>query len=76
MDYKELKDLHKRAKKIIASGLDWEEKYNLIFSDEISSKVKFDWNDPDMDYEDDVKAWMIGFDEHMRVQKIFAQQLD
>jgi hypothetical protein len=76
MNYKELKELHKRAKRIIASNLDWEVKYNLIFSDDMSMKVKFDWYDPDMDYEDDVMAWMDGFDRHMRVEKIIAQQID
>jgi hypothetical protein len=76
MDYKELKELHKKAKRIITSDLDWEIKYNMIFSEEMSDKVSFDWNDPDMDYEDDVKAWMNGFDEYMRVQKIMAQQID
>jgi hypothetical protein len=76
MDYKELKELHKRAKRIIASDLEWKQKYYLIFSEDISDKVKFDWCDPDMDYEDDVRAWMDGFDEHMRIQKIIAQQID
>lgn len=76
MNYKDLKELQKRAKRIIASDLDWEEKYNLIFSDDMSCKVKFEWYDPDMDYEDDVRAWMDGFDEYMRVQKIIAQQID
>jgi ATP:corrinoid adenosyltransferase len=73
MDYKELKELHKKAKKIVESDLDWDVKYRMIFSDEICRKVSFDWFDPDMDYEDDVRAWMSGFDEHMRVQKIIAQ---
>jgi ATP:corrinoid adenosyltransferase len=76
MDYKELKELYKRAKRIIASDLDWETKYNLIFSDDMSMKVKFDWFDPDMDYQDDVMAWIDGFDRHMRVEKIIAQQID
>jgi hypothetical protein len=76
MNYKELKELHKRAKRIIASDLDWDKKYDLIFSEDMSHKVEFDWCDPDMDYEDDVMAWMDGFDRHMRVEKIIAQQID
>lgn len=76
MDYKELKELHKKAKRIIASDLDWEVKYDMIFSEDISHKVKFDWYDPDMDYEDDVRAWMDGFNKYMTVQKIIAQQID
>ena len=75
MDYKELKELYKQAKRIITSDLDWDQKYNLIFSDDMSMKVKFDWCDPDMDYEDDVMAWMNGFDEHIRIQKIIEQQI-
>lgn len=76
MTYKELKELHKRAKRIIESDLEWDIKYNMIFSEDMSQKVDFDWFDPDMDYEDDVRAWMNGFDEHMRIQKIMAQQID
>lgn len=76
MDYLELKELHKRAKRIIASDLEWDEKYNLIFSVDMSCRVSFDWMDPDMDYQDDVIAWMDGFDRHMRVQKIITQQID
>ncbi len=76
MNYKELKELHKRAKRIITSDLDWDKKYDLIFSEDMSHKVEFDWCDPDMDYEDDVMAWMDGFDRHMRVEKIIAQQID
>ena len=76
MTYKELKELHKRAKRIIESDLEWEIKYNMIFSEDMSQKVDFDWFDPDMDYEDDVRVWMNGFDEHMRIQKIMAQQID
>jgi hypothetical protein len=76
MTYKELKDLHKKAKRIIESDLEWDIKYNMIFSEDMSQKVDFDWVDPDMDYEDDVRAWMSGFYEHMRIQKIIAQQIE
>jgi hypothetical protein len=76
MTYKELKDLHKKAKRIIESDLEWDIKYNMIFSEDMSQKVDFDWVDPDIDYEDDVRAWMSGFDEHMRIQKIIAQQIE
>ena len=51
MDYKELKELHKRAKRIIASDLDWDVKYDMIFSEDMSHKVDFEWYDPDMDSE-------------------------
>lgn len=65
MNYKELKDIHKKAKKIVSSNLSWEEKYNMIFSEEISYKTDFYWVDPDMDYEDDVMAYMDAFDNHI-----------
>jgi hypothetical protein len=70
MNYKELKDIHKKAKKIVSSNLTWEEKYNIIFSEEISYKTDFDWVDPDMDYEDDVMAYMNAFDDCMVECKI------
>ena len=70
MNYKELKELHKRAKRIIASDLDWDKKYDLIFSEDMSHKVEFDWCDPDMDYEDDVMAYMNAFDDCMVECKI------
>ena len=69
MDYRELKEIHKKAKKIVSSNLDWEVKYNLIFSDEIAGSTDFEWYDPDMDYQDDVMAYMDAFDEHMIVRK-------
>ncbi len=65
MNYRELKDVHKKAKKIVSSNLTWEEKYNIIFSEEISHNTDFYWDDPDMDYEDDVMAYMDAFDNHM-----------
>ena len=70
MKYSELKELHKKARKIVASNLSWEEKYNLIFSPEICGKTEFDWNDPDMDYEDDVMSYMDSFDAHLLHEQI------
>jgi len=73
MDYKEKKEIYKRAKKIYESNdLDWDQKYHLIFSDEISMKTKFEWYDPDMDYDDDVIAYMEAFKDHMKDAKIIA----
>ena len=50
------------AEKIINSEKPWDEKYNLIFSEEISKRFlaacpSFDHYDPDCSYEDDVWAW-------------------
>jgi hypothetical protein len=44
-------------------------KYDLIFSDEISKKLPFDWLDPDMDYEDDICAFMSAFEEYYMEQE-------
>lgn len=50
------------AEKIINSKKPWAEKFDLIFSDEISRQFlavcpHFYYNDPDSSYEDDVMAW-------------------
>lgn len=76
MDYAEKKRTYERAKRIVASDLEWNEKYDMIFSDEVSRKLKFDWCDPDSGYDDDVRAYMEGFDEYMRKQEIIATQID
>jgi hypothetical protein len=69
MSYNELVEIYSKAKKIVASDLSWSVKYDLIFSDEISKKVSFDWFDPDMDYEDDVCAFMCAFNEYFKEQE-------
>lgn len=51
------------AKAIRDSGADWETKYDLIFSDDISVAVRrtgvgFDYYDPDTSYEEDVRAFV------------------
>ncbi len=51
------------AKRIAHSDLSWEDKYSLIFSDEVAtiifdSGISFDWTDPDGSYEDDVRAFV------------------
>jgi hypothetical protein len=43
--------------------LDWQAAYELIFSADISTAIQatgftIEWCDPDMDYEDDVRAYM------------------
>jgi hypothetical protein len=70
MDYQEKLRIYNRAKIIVSSELKWDEKYDLIFSDEISNNFSFEWYDPDLDYEDDVLAYMRGFDEYMKKQEI------
>jgi phenylalanyl-tRNA synthetase beta subunit len=44
-------------------GLSWERKYDLIFSNEISSKIRsmtynIEYYDPDTSYEEDVNAYV------------------
>lgn len=66
-----LHDLHARASDIFNdNSLDWEEKYDQIFSEEISKRVfalvRLDYCDPDTTYQEDVTAFMKAFDEKMR----------
>jgi radical SAM superfamily enzyme YgiQ (UPF0313 family) len=70
--------IHERAKRIVSSDLSWKDKYNMIFSDDVSGKVihLFDYYDPDSDYDDDVIAFMNGFDEYMIKHNIIITQID
>lgn len=71
MKHSKLNKIYQRALNIFESDeLTWEEKYDLIFSDEISLKVKLNYYDPDMGYEDDIRAFMNAFEEHVRIQNI------
>jgi len=66
----ELIHIHKIATDIIEfESISWKEKFELIFSDAISAKVKLTWHDPDEDYKDDVMAFMRAFDEEMEQLK-------
>jgi hypothetical protein len=76
MKYEEKKEIYERAKRIIASDLEWDEKYDMIFSEEISRKFKLNYYDPDCGYEDDVMAFMNALDEYMRKQDIIKNQID
>lgn len=57
----QIKRIHKRATEIVESNLDWDDKYALIFSDDISSKVfklcHLEYYDPDTTYEEDTLAF-------------------
>ena len=65
----ELQRLYFKAESIIKSDMSWEEKYELIFSPEISQKVfeivRFDYYDPDTTYEEDVMAFYNAFKQHL-----------
>lgn len=76
MNYEEKKRIYERAKKIIASDLEWQEKYDMIFSEEISRKFSLNYYDPDTSYEEDVMAFMDALDEYMIKQDIISKQID
>lgn len=59
-------EIYFKAKEIYESDMTWEQKYDLIFSEEISSQVYFDYYDPDCGYEDDVIAFMGAFKEYIQ----------
>lgn len=53
-----------------SSTLSWEAKYNMIFSDHVSKRIfellPFDYYDPDMDYQDDVTAFVQALNAHVK----------
>lgn len=69
MNYEEKNKIYNRAKRIITSDLDWKEKYNMIFSEEISHKFSLNYYGPDTSYEEDVLAFMNALDEYMIKQR-------
>lgn len=75
LTYVEKVAIYERAKKIAACDLSWKEKYDMIFSKEISQKLDFDYYDPDSDYDDDVLAFMNAFHEYMTKQEIIKNQI-
>jgi hypothetical protein len=76
MNHKEKLEIYERAQRIVKSDLEWDEKYDMIFSTEVSQRFDFDWYDPDCGYEDDVWAFMSAFDEYMKKQLIIRDQID
>ena len=65
MTLEDLYYFYKEVERIINSDVSWKAKYDLIFSDNISQKLHFEWTDPDSSYQDDVLAFKQGFDEYM-----------
>ena len=57
-----LYSIYDEANRIVQSDISWEEKYDLIFSENISKKVfslcSLDYYDPDTTYEEDTLAFM------------------
>jgi len=75
LSYEEKVSIYEKAKRIVASDLAWNEKFDMIFSKEISRKIDFDYYYPDGDYDEDVIAFMNGFDEYMKKQEIIKNQI-
>jgi hypothetical protein len=76
MKYKKLLKIHQKAKRIVDSDLEWDDKFDKIFSRKIARKVKFEWYDPDTSYQEDVEAFMREFDEYMKKQEIISKQIN
>ena len=76
MKYAKRKKIYERAKRIIDSDLPWEDKYDMIFSEEISRKFSLDYYDPDTSYQEDVMAFMGALDDYMRKQEIIENQIN
>lgn len=64
--------LLEHAQRIVErSDLTWKAKYAFIFSDHVSGEIakllpSFIFSDPDMDYEDDVRAYVQQLEEFLR----------
>ena len=70
MNINEKIEIYNKAVRIWeADDLSDDEKYDLIFSDEISRNFNFDWYDPDTSYEEDVNAYMWALEEHINKLK-------
>jgi hypothetical protein len=75
MKFKKKNKIYQKAKKVVASEiLTWREKYNLIFSDDISANFTLDYYDPDTSYKEDVLAFMSALDEYMEEQRVINQK--
>lgn len=57
--------LYDTAMRVFSSALPWDRKYDLIFDKDVSGAANklfpIDWLDPDTSYEDDVRAFMEGW---------------
>lgn len=74
--YKELLILDEKVQRLMdEKEVDWETKFDLIFSKHVSRRIfslfkelniNFDYYDPDGSYEEDVKAFRSALDEKMK----------
>jgi hypothetical protein len=69
MDLVKLNNILIFVNEIYNSDIDWEEKYDLIFTKSVSlyviREISLDYYDPDTSYEEDVKAFVNAFNEKM-----------
>lgn len=61
-------EIFEHIQRIVDSPIEWSTKYDLVFSEAVSESIKetgirIDWSDPDMDYEDDVRAYFGALEE-------------
>ena len=75
LSFEETIEIYEKAKKIVASDLTWSEKFDLIFSDEISNKFDFERTWSDYDYEDDIRTYMQDFDKYIEKCKMIKEQI-
>lgn len=78
-NYQELINLNDKVQKLVMQeDVDWEMKFDLVFSQEVSRRVfnlldalnvSFDYYDPDTSYEEDVLAFSNAFNEKMEELK-------
>jgi hypothetical protein len=76
MDIKILRELHTEANRIFNSQANWDTKYDLIFSRDISQavfrQIRLEYCDPDTTYQEDVTAFITAFNEKMtQLEKAF-----
>ncbi len=69
------------AIQVAESKADWEVKYNVIFSEDVSKRLlelsDFDWCDPDGSYEADVTAFIEALGDHLaEIRKIASAVLE
>lgn len=83
--YQELVNLNNKVQRLMSEeDVDWEMKYDLIFSKEVSRRIfdlfgelniRFEYYDPDTSYEDDLRAFSSALEEKMeelsKVQYMF-----
>lgn len=77
-NYDELINLNEKVQRLITEDINWEIKYDLIFSENVSKKVfnlmkelniRFDYYDPDTSYEEDALAFSNALNEKVEELK-------